>query len=306
MNDSAILSSTEFHLVTNGEVATNCLAARIHAAQTQTEKARVATELLTAAANLREGLQCFGEKVQAVPPALLSEFIGKVAVMDKVSAPFGGDLAQLPSLRLLGNLQRTAVFDGAVGWVRRTVLNKAMGGEPALISRAAFDHQIRALFRHVMVAPLTTVFERDGASVDPAHYSKYGFFQQLDWVDTDTDFVRDCVIHYVQARAARVKWTDTDTVSEASLQAYEEDLTARWKLRVQRQRQNNYPSPVARGQELLNDTLSEDSVLEGEMMPKAITCGNFHALANFDATSEPRIGWHPEFENMAKASKGKS
>jgi hypothetical protein len=39
-------------------------------------------------------------------------------------------------------------------------------------------------------------------------------------------------------------------------------------------------------------------------MPKAITCGSFHALADFDAKTDPEIGWHPEFEKMARAAKG--
>lgn len=142
--------------------------------------------------------------------------------------------------------------------------------------------------------------------VDPGNYRSHGFFQQLDWIDTDSGFVRDCVIHYVQARVARVNWTDADAISEASLRAYEEDLKARWKLQVRRQSQRQYPSTVAQGQERLTETLSEDSVLDGQVMPKAITCGSFHALADFDAANEPEIGWHPEFENLAKGTRGKS
>ena len=60
------------------------------------------------------------------------------------------------------------------------------------------------------------------------------------------------------------------------------------------------------GQERLTETLSEDSVLDGQFMPKAITCGSFHALADFDATNEPEIGWHPEFEKLVKGTKGNS
>jgi hypothetical protein len=103
-----------------------------------------------------------------------------------------------------------------------------------------------------------------------------------------------------------VKWTDADAVSEASLRAYEEDLKTRWKLHVRRQSQRSYPSAIAQGQERLTDTLSEDSVLDGQIMPKAITCGSFHALANFEAANEPQIGWHPDFEKLAKAARGKS
>ena len=303
--DPAILSSTEFHLVTNGEVAPDSLAARIHAAKTAVEADSVANELLTLAPRLRQDLVPFAEKVRALGP-LLSTFVGRVFVLDRVSATFGGNLQQLPSLRLLGSVQRTAVFDNAAGWVRRTVLDQARQGKPTLLDREAFDREIKALFRRVAVAPLAAVFEPDDSAIDPGNYRSHGFFQQLDWIDTDSGFVRDCVIHYVQARVARVKWTDADAVSEASLRAYEEDLKMRWKLHVRRQSQRSYPSAIAQGQERLTDTLSEDSVLDGQIMPKAITCGSFHALANFEAANEPQIGWHPDFEKLAKAATGKS
>lgn len=285
--DPAALALTEFHLVTNGEVAPESLAARIHAARSAIETEAVGTELLTMVPNLRQDLQPFAEKIRAVPPSLLGTFVGKVFILDRVSATFGGNLDQLASLRLLGKLQRAAVFDNAAGWVRRTVLEQASQGQPTLIDRAAFDREIKALFRRVAVAPLAIVFEADDSAVDPGNYRSHGFFQQLDWIDTDSGFVRDCVIHYVQARVARVNWTDADAVSEASLRAYEEDLKMRWKLQVRRQSQRQYPSTVAQGQERLTETLSEDSVLDGQVMPKAITCGSFHALADFDAANEP-------------------
>jgi hypothetical protein len=303
--DPAILASTEFHLVTNGEVALDSLAARIHAAETAAEADSVASELLTMAPGLRQDLLPFSEKVRVLAH-LLSTFVRKVFVLDRVSATFGGDLEHLPSLRLLGSVQRTAVFDNAAGWVRRTVLEQTRQGKPTLLDRAAFDREIKALFRRVAVAPLAAVFEPDDSAIDPGNYRSHGFFQQLDWIDTDASFVRDCVIHYVQARVARVKWTDADAVSETSLRAYEEDLKTRWKLHVRRQAQRTYPSATAQGQERLTDTLSEDSILDGQIMPKAITCGNFHALANFEVATEPEIGWHPDFERLAKDTRGKS
>jgi hypothetical protein len=38
-------------------------------------------------------------------------------------------------------------------------------------------------------------------------------------------------------------------------------------------------------------------------MPKAITCGSFHALADFKDGTDPEIGWHPEFEDLVRATK---
>jgi hypothetical protein len=40
-------------------------------------------------------------------------------------------------------------------------------------------------------------------------------------------------------------------------------------------------------------------------MTKAITCGSFHALANFDDRTDPQVGWHPDFEAMAGSARGR-
>ena len=301
-----MLRLTEFHLVTNGQVGTKTLAARIHAAKSPTEASSIATELQTTAKDLREGLQSFAARISDISHELLASLVARIFVLDNVSASFGGNLDQLQSLRLLGELQRTAVFDNAAGYVRRTVLEAAQEGRPAIINRQAFDRELKALFRRVAVAPLSVLFETEGSIVDPANYQSHGFFQQLDWIDTDVGFVRQCVIHFVQAQAARVKWTDAEAISEASLRAYEEDLKTRWQLHVMRQSSRIYPTALLQGQERLIETLSEDSSLDGQPMPKAITCGSFHALANFDAQTDPKIGWHPEFEKLAKNSKGQS
>jgi C-terminal domain 7 of the ABC-three component (ABC-3C) systems len=117
--------------------------------------------------------------------------------------------------------------------------------------------------------------------------------------------VRECVIHYVHAQAVRVKWADSTAVPDAEIRAYENDLKTRWRLNVQRQSTRSYPSPVHKGQDLLNETLSEDSVIQGQAMPKQFTCGSFHVLADFDGETDPKIGWHPEFDEMAKSSKDK-
>jgi hypothetical protein len=298
-----ILSNTEFHLVTNGSVKKGCLAARIHGAQTPAKSNSLAKELLTIAAKTRDDLKKFANKIAKVPPETLSAVIRRIYVFDRVCPAFGGKLEDLQCLRLLGPLQRAAIFDNAAGWVRRTILAAAQGNQPTTIDRAAFDKELKALFRRVAVAPLAVVFENDDSSIDPANYRSYGFFQQLDWIDMAPDFVRDCVIHYVQAQSARIKWTDADAVSEASLRAYEDDLKTRWKLHALKLSHKTHTSPIAAGQERLISTLSEDSALDGQPMPKVITCGSYHVLANFDNKRDPEVGWHPEFESMAKAAK---
>jgi hypothetical protein len=297
------LRSTEFHLVTNTTVSTDSLASAIHMAVSESESEAVADRLLTASLSLRDDLTPFGTKLRELGPHLLAQLVSKISVLDNVVMTFGGNLDQLPSLRYFSPLQRQAVFNNASGWVRRCVLEAAQGGLPTTIDRAAFDQEVRALLRHASVAPLAVLFDTPSTELDPSRYTSHGFFQQLDWVDTDPGMVRDCVIHYAQARHTRAKWAETDAVSESVLRSYEDELQFRWRLLSGQQAQRTYSSPVAQGRELLDQTLSQDTALQGQQLPKAFTCGSFHALADFNHNREPAIGWHPAFKDKARGPK---
>jgi hypothetical protein len=307
LEDPTRLSTTEFHLVTNGEISPTSLARRIHDAKTRVAMDAVASELQTMTLDLREELSPFGTVVREIPLGMLAALVGQTFAFDKVTASFGGKLEEIPSLRYFGEHQRVAVFDGAMGWVRRAILSTALQGQPTLVDRVAFDREVRGLVRRVQAAPLAAIFDPSSAvPVDPTNYKQHGFFQQLEWIDTEPEFARECVIHYAHAKAARVKWTDADAVSEASLRSYEEDLKSRWKLHLQKQSLSTFPSPEVKGRALLFETLSVDVAFDGQVMPRPITCGNYHALADFDAKKEPALGWHPEYKTRVKGSKGES
>lgn len=295
----SILDLTDFHLVTNGEVLQASLAGRIGAAADEAEATEIAKELIEASLSLRGDLLPHGNKLSSINPELLAKLILRISVLDRVTVHVA-DLDRLSSLRYIGSLQRQAVFNNATAWVRRQVLKAAQGGLPTIIDREAFDREVRTLLRFASVAPFAVLFDTPASDLEATKYESSGFWRQLDWVDTDPDFVRDCVIHYAHARFARAKWAETDAISESSLLAYEEDLRFRWRLRATGQGGKTYSSEVARGQELLNQTLSEETSIEGQALPKAISCGSFHALADFDDSLSPLIGWHPNFKALAK------
>jgi len=303
-NDPGITNTTEFHLVTTGSVDCESLIKRISLADDDVQADLLVTELLSMVPGLRADLRPFGKVISKLPKTQLSNLLKQVQVLDSRTATFGGSLHNLQSLRYLSEFQRVAVFNNASAWVRRSILAAAQNGEPTLVDRAGFDREVTALLRRVAAAPLSIMFNLPNAKVDPANYKSFGFFKQLEWIETDPEFVRDCVIHYAIAQATRVGWTDDNAVSEASLLAYQDDLKSRWKLQVRRETQKVFPSPVAQGYARLTETLSEDSALDGQPMPKAITCGNFHALANFDQSAAPNLGWHPDFIDLAKDGGG--
>jgi hypothetical protein len=304
--DPSLLDKAEFHLVTNGEMARDCLASRLHAATVATHAGKVAAELLAIGLSVRDELRPFAEQVTALGAEALATLILRISVFDRITSACDQDLALVPSLRYLGRLQRASVFNNAVAFVKRHVLAAAKEARPTTVDRAAFDREVRALLRHASVAPLAVLFEAPASELDPSQYKSHGFFRQLDWVDTDPGLVRDCVVHFARARYTRAKWAETEEVSESSLRMYEGELEFRWKLLAGQQAKRQYESASAQGQELLTQTLSQDSSLQGQALPKAFTCGSFHALADFDLVREPIVGWHPEFRRMADAQKRKT
>jgi hypothetical protein len=303
-DDPALLDICEFHLVTNAVIAKGGLANRLHTAKTPETTAEAAKVLLAQVEKLRDDLKPFGEALAGLGEKSVARLVEHVFVFDATSAHYAGDLEAVPALRLLAPLARQIVFDGAVAFVKRSVLKRAVADEPSVVERAAFDREMRALVRHVQVAPLGIATSSNAAPSEGelSDARSLGFVQQLDWVEAEPDFIRECYIHYAQARAARLSWTESGDVSEAALAGYREELRLRWRLVVRKEKRASFTSAVQQGQHRLDETLSEDSSLAGELLPKAITCGNFHALADFSDGSAPDIGWHPDFLDLAKDS----
>lgn len=299
-SNPACLDATEFHLVTNGTITETCLARCIHLAKDTDKQEDIAAQIRSRCDELRDDLSEFGVIVKKLPTNLLAKLIGQLFVFDSQTISASESLDAIPTLRYFGQPTRQAIFDSALGWVSRTIRMAASRGEPSEVDRTAFDREIRALVRRVQVAPIIAVTECiPTSSVDTDEYRQHGFFHQLEWVDVDPDYARECVIDYVKAKAARLRWTDTDVVSEASVAAYERDLKSRWRLNVQRQRLCKYESAEAQGLELLLESLSTDVPMDGQILPHSITCGNYHALADFASGASPELGWHPDYKNRA-------
>jgi hypothetical protein len=305
--DPALLDTCEFHLVTNGVITQEGLASRLHAATTPETIAEATEALLGHVEELRDDLKPFGEVLAALGEKSVARLVEHIFVCDATSAHYSGALEDVPALRLLAPHARRMVFDGAVAFVKRTVLERAVANEPSVVDRADFDREMRALVRHVQVAPLAIAINPKAAPSEGelSAARSLGFVRQLDWVESEPDFIRECYIHYTQARAARLSWTESGDVSEAALSAYEDELRLRWRLIVRKEKRTAFASAVQQGQHRLDETLSEDTALAGEPLPKAITCGNLHALADFAEGAAPEIGWHPDFLDLAKDSKPK-
>lgn len=296
----SVLSNTEFHFATNGSLSTTCLARQIHEANDADSAKVICDKLRGMIPTLRNDLVPFGETLSKLSDEQLRSMIIKVSVFDKMSSRFGGNLEDLQALRIFEPGMKVGLFDQMNGWVRRKIRELVERRRQPRITRADFDKELQGLFRKVTVARLSAIIEPFDINVDVSKYESHGFVQQLDWINVDEDVIREAILNYLHAQDARIKWSDNNAVSETTLMLYEKDLKKCWETASRRAYRQPFPSDELKGQECLDLTLEQNTYIHNEIMPKSISCGNFHALAHFTEEQEPIIGWHPSFKFLSK------
>lgn len=298
----SVLNTTEFHLATNGSLSAKCLAGRIDGAIDKKSAKIVCDELRDMIPTLRDDLVPFGKTIGKLSDKQLSSLIIKISVFDKMSARFGGNLEELQVLRAFDPRLQVGIFDQMNGWVKRKIRELVEKEEQPRITRVDFDKELQGLFRKVTVARLSAIIEPFDMNVDMSEYGSHGFVQQLDWINMDDDVIREAILNYLHAQDTRIKWSDNNAVSETTLMLYEKDLKMHWEIASRRAYRQPFPSDELKGQECLDLTLEHNTYIHNEIMPKSISCGNFHTLAHFTEDQEPVIGWHPSFKSLYKGS----
>lgn len=297
-----ILKTTEFHLVTTGALPSNCLANRINEANDAKLAKVICDELRGIIPSLRDDLIPFGSTISNLSDKQLSSLIRKISIFDKVSSKYGGDLENLQALRVFEIGMKIGLFDQMNGWVRRKIRGLVESGQQPRITRLDFDKELQGQFRKVTVARLSAIIEPFDMDVDISEYESHGFVKQLDWIDVDEDLIREAILNFLHAQDTRMKWQDNHTVSETTLLQYENDLKKCWETASRRAYRQSFPSDDIKGQECLDLTIEQNTYIHNEVMPKSISCGNFHTMAHFSEEEEPLIGWHPSFKSLSKGT----
>lgn len=92
----------------------------------------------------------------------------------------------------------------------------------------------------------------------------------------------------------RTNWSEAGLLDMPSYKKYEEELVTRWRMqRMSAQSSMAEKSEIARGVQILVACLREEARLQSIVVPQDFLRGSFHAIAN-----EPRIGWHPDWEQL--------
>ncbi|MED2977933.1 hypothetical protein P4284_14660 [Bacillus swezeyi] len=300
LSDPTILNNVEFHLVTNGALSKKCLARSINDAVDEKSSKVVCDDLRNIITTLREDLVPYGSTLKKLSDQLLKKMLVKVLVFDNMCPKFGGNLEEIQAIRVFEPEIKVSLFDQMGGWVKRKIRELVQAGHQPRIRREDFDKELRGLVRRVSVARLSALVVPFDLNVDISEYESHGFVKQLDWISIDEDSIREAILDYIHAQRTRIKWTDNNAVSETALTLYERDLKKSWATAQRRALRQSLETEELKGQECLDLTLEQDSYIHNEIMPKTITCGNFHVLAHFLEKQEPVIGWHPQFKSLSK------
>ncbi|MEK3732068.1 ABC-three component system protein [Paenibacillus sp. FSL M8-0334] len=302
LGSPSVIDTTEFHLVTNGSLSANCLARRINGAADAKTAVVVRDEIKGIIPTLRDDLVPYGKTISKLSDEQLSNLIVKITVFDKMSSKFGGNIDELQALRVFEPGMKVGLFDQMSSWVKRKIREQVESRKQPRITRADFDKELQGLFRKVTVARLSAIIEPFDMDVDISEYESHGFVKQLDWINVDEDVMREAILNFLHAQDTRIKWSDNNAVSETTLLQYEKDLKKCWETASRRAYRQPFPTEELKGQECLDLTLEQNTFIHNEIMPKSISCGNFHALAHFTYEQEPVIGWHPRFKSLSKGS----
>jgi hypothetical protein len=302
VKDSSNLERVEFHLVTNGTLSKECLARRINETVDEKSSKVICDELRSIIPTLREDLVPYGKTLNKLNDKLLRKMLIKISVFDNMCSKFGGNLEEIQAIRVFEPEIKVSLFDQMCGWVKRKIRELVQTGQQPRIKREDFDKELRGIVRRVSVARLSALVAPFDSNIDISEYESHGFVKQLDWIDIDENSIRDAILDFIHAQDTRIIWTDRNVVSETALMLYERDLKKSWENSRRRALRQPLGTDEHKGQECLDLTLEKDSFIHNEIMPKTITCGNFHTLAHFIGKQEPTIGWHPQFKSLSKGT----
>ncbi|MFD2616534.1 ABC-three component system protein [Terrilactibacillus laevilacticus] len=300
VKNPTILNNVEFHLVTNGTLSKKCLARSINDTVDEKSSKVVCDELRIMITTLREDLVPYGSTLSKLSNKLLRDMLTKISVFDNMCPKFGGNLEEIQAIRVFDPEIKVSLFDQMGGWVKRKIRELVQTGHQPRIRREDFDKELKGLVRRVSVARLSALVVPFDSNVDISKYESHGFVKQLDWINIDEDSIKEAILDYIHAQDTRIIWTDKNVVSETALTLYERDLKKSWATARRRALRQSLETDELKGQECLDLTVEQDSYIHNEILPKTITCGNFHALAHFTEKQEPAIGWHPQFKSLSK------
>lgn len=183
------------------------------------------------------------------------------------------------------------------GWIRTTIFKQIAKGEPAVLTRDAFQQQYIAAVRKFdrSDTSLNSFAEQPTSEQVEFELLNQNYIQQLRLIGAEDDLIYDAINTFLMAATDRTEWAKRGYVHRSSFLDYENVLRRTWTLKKASAKASlpKDTTPESLGTFLLAECLSATVPLQEKAVTSYFTPGSFHKMAN---TLD--IGWHPDFATL--------
>ena len=288
-------ASTTLTLLTTAEAPIGSAAAYLGVEDRNHSKALEILEKITIqsknAAN-QKGFQAFNR----LPKTRRSQLIRSVYVLAKSPdmAEAGNLLRQ--ELRVATVPKNIEAFASRVeGWWFGEAVQQLSGQQPFLKGSALLDElsDLREQFRlDALPIDFAEVTLPADSSLDDSTFVK-----QLQYINLGATRITSAKLDFYRATRQRGRWIDDQVISNAELSNFERRLVENWLDLFEGCRQECDGSDKQRtGREIYGRTLRTPQLLiRAGCTEPFVMRGSYHSLADI-----PKVGWHPEYENLLR------
>lgn len=243
------------------------------------------------AADLAGPVKQVFEADRAAITKIIKNFKICAAAIDPLS-----DLRPMIAIKWAPEASTDILIQHAHGWLKERTDRQLQQRKPAVVSSDDFNKEMRLFlphcdYRHMMV---TMAGRPSPDQIQAERIRIPTYVQQLELIQLEEEGTLEAINDYLRAASARTWLSEQGIVHEESFDDFKDALVSFWR---NKQRQNNLTHPshnsIQKGQLLLTDCALHEQRLQGLDVPRFLTCGSFHALAD-----KPEIGWHPDFKNL--------
>lgn len=300
-NKEIDIDKTELFLVTN-KTLPDCLAKRIGEV---TEKEAVSScikDLRTIGENSPIGITEIVKGVLSYDDLTLANLLLKIRVSDETDASYGDSLKEeiASFLHIPSNLNCSEIIRALLGWVHDTSLVLWRRGEPAWLSRDAFDNQYTRIISKYQKSNFVEKAVRMLPVKDSERKSKLGetFVKQLSFISISETEVFEAIDDFIRFLSEQTRLSKEGDVTKKDFDAFKDRLETRWKwirnkeIRFKTRSLEQGLTLEDIGYKIYFDCMDHREPLAGQQTEEYyLTRGAYHELSNI-----PLIGWYLDYK----------
>ncbi|MDA7980460.1 MAG: hypothetical protein MPJ50_17005 [Pirellulales bacterium] len=216
-------------------------------------------DLRAAASKAPKTSEAIAKRVVARGDSILAPLIRGIQFLDLSGASSGGNMRRKVAslLHLPDDLSEIDILNGLHGWFVARVLQMWREGQPAVISRVAFDRQLHRLISKFRTYKQFGMPEHLGEIVEEERNKHLGeqYVRQLGFVQVGSEEVFEAIDDYIRCSTERFRLENEGDLSADDWEDFERALTRSWENIFRKEvRLGTDRSEIDMGYKILCDT----------------------------------------------------